>query len=109
MLKPTRLEALKVLFKKFGYDDRASQIMTSTLRPSSINFYESHWQRFVEFCRRKKTHVFQVRCQLFCRYLVELFDDIITPSTVISHCTSVASVLRHWKYDPASDPNVRML
>ena len=95
VLKPTRLETLKVLFKKLGYDDRASQIMTSTLRHSSINLYESHWQRFVDFCRRKKTHVFQVQSQLFCRYLVELFDDVITPSTVISHRTSVAWVLRH--------------
>ena len=60
MLKPTHLETLKALFKKLGYDDRASQIMTSTLRPPSINLYESHWQRFVEFCRQKKTHVFQV-------------------------------------------------
>ena len=109
VLKPTCLATLKALFKKLGYDDRASQIMTSTLRHSSINLYESHWQRFVDFCRRKKTHVLQVRSQLFCRYLVELVDDVIAPSTVISHRTSVASVLRHWKYDPATDPNVRLL
>ena len=30
-------------------------------------------------------------------------------STIISHRTSIASVLRHWKYDPKMDPNVKML
>ena len=45
--------------------------------------------------------------------LAELFEEnvlpSVVPSTVISHQTSVASVLRHWKYDPAIDPDVDML
>ena len=41
--------------------------------------------------------------------MVALFDEGWTPSTVISHRTSIASVLRHWKYDPAADPNIKLL
>ena len=35
-------------------------------------------------------------------------DGLLLPSTIISHCTSVASVLRHWKYDPAADPHIKL-
>ena len=38
-----------------------------------------------------------------------LFRDGLLPSTIISHRTSVASVLRHWKYDPAADPHIKLL
>ena len=31
------------------------------------------------------------------------------PSTIISHRMSVASVLRHWFYDPAADPHIKLL
>ena len=30
-------------------------------------------------------------------------------STIISHRTSVASVLCHWQYDPAADPHIKLL
>ena len=40
---------------------------------------------------------------------MHLFRDGLLPSTIISHCTSVASVLRHWVYDPAADPHVKLL
>ena len=33
----------------------------------------------------------------------------LLPSTIISHRTSVASVLHHWKYDPAVDPHIKLL
>ena len=33
----------------------------------------------------------------------------LLPSTLISHRTSVASVLRHWVYDPAADPYIKLL
>ena len=70
------------------------------LRQSSINLYESHWQKFVAFRQWKGINVFNVRSQLFYQYLVELFEDNTAPSTMISHGISVGSVLKHWKYDP---------
>ena len=40
---------------------------------------------------------------------MHLFRDGLLPSTTISHRTSVASVLRHWKYDPAADPHIKLI
>ena len=40
---------------------------------------------------------------------MHLFRDRLLPSTIISHRTSVASVLRHWVYDPAADPHIKLL
>ena len=83
--------------------------MSSTLRQSSVVLYEAHWARFVAWCRSKNLSVFNVRSRHFSRYLISLYDEGWTPSTVISHRTSIASVLRHWKYDPAADPNIKLL
>ena len=39
-----------------------------------------------------------------------LFDAPgLLPSLIISYCTSVACVLRHWVYDPAADPHIKLL
>ena len=40
---------------------------------------------------------------------MHLFKDGLLPSTIISHRTSVASVLRHWVYDLAVDPHIKLL
>ena len=41
--------------------------------------------------------------------MMHLFRDGLFPSTIIPHRTSVASVLRHWVYDPAADPHIKLL
>ena len=71
--------------------------------------YESHWARLVSFCRLKRWHVFRVKSHHFSSYMMHLFRDGLLPSTIISHRTSVASVLRHWVYDPAADPHIKLL
>ena len=71
--------------------------------------YESHWARFVSFCRTKRWHVFRVRSHHFSTYMMHLFREGLLPATIISHRTSVASVLRHWIYDPAADPHIKLL
>ena len=71
--------------------------------------FESHWARFVSFCRWKRWHVFRVRSHHFSTYMMHLFRDGLLPSTIISHRTSVASMLRHWVYDPAADPHIKLL
>ena len=109
-LKSTRLATLKGLFVKLGYSRRVAERMSTNLRPSSIGCYESHWRRFVEYCRRKHLNVFEVDSRIFSKYLLHLFEnERYAPSTIISHRTSIASVLRHWKYDPATDPRIRAL
>ena len=109
LLLPTRMETLKALFRKLGHSEHAARLMTSTLRPSSIHLYENHWQPFVIHWQRKNRNVFEVRRTQFCNYLCSLFDENSAPFTVISHWISIGSVLCHWKYDPATDPNVKML
>ena len=41
--------------------------------------------------------------------MMHLFRDGLLPSTIISHHTSVASVLRHWVDDPAANPHIKLL
>ena len=84
-------------------------MMSRCLRESSQQVYESHWSRFVAFCRTKRWHVFRVRSHHFSTYMMHLFRDRLLPLTIISHRTSVASVLRHWVYDPAGDPHIKLL
>ena len=109
-LKSTRLATLKGLFVKLGHSRRVAERMSTNLRPSSIGCYESHWSRFVEYCRRKHLKVFEVDIHIFSKYLLHLIEnERYAPSTMISHRTSIASVLRHWKYDPATDPRIRAL
>ena len=108
--KSTHLATLKGLFVKLGYSRHIAGSMSTNLRPSSIGCYEFHWSRFVEYCRRKHLKVFEVDCRIFIKYLLHLFEnERYAPSTIISHPTSIASVLRHWKYDPATDPRIRAL
>ena len=61
------------------------------------------------FCRTKRWHVFRVRSHHFSTYMMHLFRDGLLSSTIISHRMSVASVLRHWVYDPAADPHIQLL
>ena len=108
--KSTCLATLKGLFVKLGYSRRVAGRMSTNLRPSLIGCYEFHWSRFVEYCRRKHLKVFEVDSRIFIKYLLHLFEnERYAPSTKISHRTSIASVLRHWKYDPATDPRIRAL
>ena len=85
-----------------GHSREAANMMSRCLRESSLQVYESHWSRFVAFCRTKTWHVFRVRSHHFSTYMMHLFRDGLLPSTMISHRTSVASVLCHWVYDPAA-------
>ena len=39
--------------------------------------------------------------------MMHLFRDGLLPATIISHRTSVASVLRHWVYDPAAELHIK--
>ena len=54
-------------------------------------------------------HMFRVRSHHFSTYMMHLFRDELLSSTIISHRTSVASVLRHWVYDPAGDSHIKLL
>ena len=93
-LKSTHLATLKRLFVKLGYSRRVADLMSTNLWPSSIGCYESHWSRFVEYCRRKHLNVFEIDSRHFSKYLVYLFEkERYAPSTIISHQTSIASVL----------------
>ena len=49
--------------------------MTLTLRPSSIDLYETHWQRFVAYCHQKNINVFQVHSQ---PAVLSLFSDFVS-------------------------------
>ena len=88
---------------------QAANMMSRCLRESSLQVYKSHWSRFVAFCRTKRWLVFRVRSHHFSTYMMHLFRDGLLPPRMISHRMSVASVLRHWVYDPAADLHIKLL
>ena len=92
-----------------GHSRRSAEVMTQHLRESSRIVYEGHWKHFVTYCRNKGQNVFNVRWRHFSSYCLDLFDNDFQPGTIISHRTSIASVQRHWKYDPANDPHIALL
>ena len=108
-VKSTRVETLWAILRAKGHSREAANMMSRCLRESSQQVYESHWSRFVAFCRTKKWHVFRFRSHHFSTYMMHLFRDGLLPSTLISYRPSVASVLRHWVYDPAADPHIKLL
>ena len=108
-VKSTRVETLWAILRAKGHSREAANMMSRCLRESSQQVYESHWSRFVAFCRTKRWHVFRFRSHHFSTYMMHLFRDGLLPSTLISYRKSVASVLRHWVYDPAVDPHIKLL
>ena len=108
-VKSTRVETLWAILRAKCHSREAANMMSRCLRESSQQVYESHWSRIVAFCWTKRRHVFRVRSHHFSTYMMHLFRDGLLPSTIISHRTSVASVLRHWVYDPAADPHIKLL
>ena len=108
-VKSTRVETLWAIQWVKGHSREAANMMSKCPRESSLQVYESHWSRFVAFCRMKRWHMFRVRSHHFSTYMMHLFRDGQLPLTIISHRTSVASVLRHWVYDPAADPHIKLL
>ena len=108
-VKSTRVETFRAILRAKGHSREAANMMSRCLRESSQQVYESHWSRFVAFCGTKRWHVFRVRSHHFSTFMMHLFRDGLLPSTLISHRTSVASVLRHWVYDPAADPHIKLL
>ena len=104
-----RVETLQAILRAKGHSREAANMMSRCRRESSQQVYESHWSRFVAFCRTKRWQVFRVRSHHFSTYMMHLFRDGLLPSTLISYRTSVASVLRHWVYNPAADPYIKLL
>ena len=104
-VKSTRVGHLRAILRAKGHSREAAYMMSRCLRESSQQVYESQWSRFVAFCRTKRWQVFRVRSHHFNTHMMHG----LLPSTLISHRTSVASVLRHWVYDPAADPYIKLL
>ena len=108
-VKSTCVETLRAILMTKGHSREVAHMMSRALRDSSLQVYESHWARFVSFCRSKLWHVFRVRSHHFSTYMMHLNRDGLLPSTIILHRTSVASVPRHWVYDPAADRHIKLL
>ena len=103
------METLQAILRAKGHSREAAH-MSRSLHDASLQVYESHWARFVSFCRLKRWHMFRVmRSHHFSTYMKHLFRYGLLPATIISHRTSVAFVLRHWVYDPAANPHIKLL
>ena len=51
MSTSTRVSTLRALMVKLGYSRGIADHISTNLRASSVGCYESHWSRFVEYCR----------------------------------------------------------
>ena len=108
-VKSTRVETPRAILRAKGHSREAAHMMSRSLRDSSLQVYESHWARFVSFCKSKRWNMFRVRSHHFSTYMMHLFRDRLLPATIISHRASAASVLRHWINDLAADPHIKLL
>ena len=68
-VKSTRVETLRAILRAKGHSREAADMMSISLRQSWLQLYESHWGRFVHFCRTKRWEVFNVRSRHFSTYL----------------------------------------
>ena len=88
-VKSTRVETLRAILRAKGHSREAANMMSRCLRESSLQLYESHWLRFVAFCRTKRWHVFRVRSHHFSTYMMQLFRDYNITSHVCGfRCTA---------------------
>ena len=108
-LKSSHVEALRAIFINKGHSRHIAKMMTQLLRESSLRTYNGHWKRFVAYCENKGLNVFNVRLRHFSKYCLDLFDNDYKPGTIISHRTSIASVLHHWNYDPTNDLHITLM
>ena len=83
-VKSTRMETLRAILRAEGHSREAASMMSRSLHESSLQVYESHWSRFVAFCRSKRWHVFWVRSHHFSTYMMQLFRDGLLPSMIIA-------------------------
>ena len=67
-VKSSHVETLQAILRAKGRSREAANMMSRCLRESSQQVYESHWSRFVAFCRTKRWHVFRVRSHHFSTY-----------------------------------------
>ena len=52
-VKSSHVETLRAILVAKGHSREAAHMMSRSLRESSLHVYESHWARFVSFCRSK--------------------------------------------------------
>ena len=64
-VKSSRVETLRAILVAKGHSWEAAEMISRSHRESSLHVYESHWGRFVHFCRSKRWHVFRVRSHNF--------------------------------------------
>ena len=97
-VKSTRVETLRAIMRAKGHSREAANMMSRRLRESSQQVYESHWSRFVAFCRMKIWHVFRVRSHHFSTYMMHLFKgrttsiDVNITSHVCGFCATSLGV-----------------
>ena len=80
------------------HSEYVAELVTSNLRASPINLYGNHGRRFALYVSVGIYMFSKSTVRSSTRYLVALLDNNNSASTVISHCSSIPSVLRHWKY-----------
>ena len=59
-VKSTRVETLQAILRAKGHSREAARMMSGSVRESSLQVYESHWARFVAFCRSKRWQAFRL-------------------------------------------------
>ena len=97
-VKSSRVETLRAILRAKGHSREAANMMSRCLWESSQQVYESHWSRFVAFCRTKRWHIFRVRSHHFSTLYdaplkgrITTFDNYFT-SHVCGFCARLLGV-----------------
>ena len=90
------------------FSKRTSDFITNCWWRPSQDVYEAHWQKVFKYCERKHWNVFAVRSQHHPHYAMHMSDEGHQPTTIISHRTSIASLLKDWCYNILIDHPIRI-
>ena len=101
----TREEFISEALSSQGFTDGVIPFVAKPQRESSCSVYDSHWDRFVEFCDSKSWDPRLTNPQRMCEYLVHVFEDGKAVNTVENIHSALRSVLRHFGY-PEHQPGL---
>ena len=109
MLKSTCVETLKSFIQKAGIYRACCRVHDIDIKTI---FHQFIWDTLATFCVILSIEEHK-HFQSSQSALLQLSGIVVwwqyCSLYVISHQAVIMSVLRHWKYDPAEDPNVKML
>ena len=108
--EPARVVTLKRHFRKSGFSGRAARVLSGCLRSSTLRLYQSRWQIFCGWCRRRGVAPVNTTFPVVVDFLIHLRQDKgLSVSAVKGYSSALNSVLALNGWDLASSRDITML